>query len=156
MRDIYRLTFNDVLPIYTVVKSSVLADTLSNMDEIINSLSNEFEISKKQLDSVKSIGVSDKIIEEYQKNCDFRQQKLDNADPFKNNFVEVTDEKGEIYGQYKTNGSDGKFIMILEPGEYRLAISHDGFDTINTKLKIYDKSNFTPELQKYFYLKPNL
>ena len=156
MRDIYRLTFNDVLPIYTVVKSSVLADTLSNMDEITNSLLNEFETSKKQLDSVKSIGVSDQIIEEYQKTYDFKQQKLDNADPFKNNFVEVTDEKGEIYGQYKTNGSDGKFIMILEPGEYKLAISHDGFDTINTKIKIYDKSNFTPELQKYFYLKPNL
>jgi len=68
----------------------------------------------------------------------------------------VTDQKGEIYGQYKTNSLDGKFIMILEPGEYNLSISHDGFDTINTKLRIYDKSNFTPELQKYFYLKPNL
>ena len=156
MRDIYHLTFNDVLPIYTVVKSSVMADTLSNMDEITKSLLNEFEISKKQLDSVKSIGVSDKIIEEYQKNYDSKEQKLDNANPFKNNFVEVTDEKGEIYGQYKTNEADGKFIMILEPGVYKLAISHDGFDTINTKIKIYDKSNFTPELQKYFYLKPNL
>jgi hypothetical protein len=156
MRDLYRLTFNDILPIYTVVKSSILADTLSQMDEITNSLQKEFETSKKQLDSVKSIGVSIKTIEKFQEKFDLNQQKLENADPFKNNFVEVTNDKGEIYGQYKTNSLDGKFIMILEPGEYNLAISHDGFDTINTKLKIYDKSNFTPELQKHFYLKPNL
>ncbi len=156
MRDLYRLTFNDVLPIYTVVKSSILADTLSRIDEITKSLQTEFETSKKQLDSIKSIGVGIKIIEKYQENYDLKQQKLDNADPFKNNFVEVTNHKGEIYGQYRTNSLDGKFIMILEPGEYNLAISHDGFDTINTKIKIYDKSNFTPELQKYFYLKPNL
>ena len=46
--------------------------------------------------------------------------------------------------------------MILEQGVYNIAISHDGFDTIKAKIKIYDKSNFTPELKKHFYLKPNL
>ena len=156
MRDIYRLTFNDALPIYTVVKSSVLADTLVDMDEITTSLSDEVVASKRQLDSVKSIRANEAIIQEYQKTYLDKQQKLDNADPFRNNFVEVTTDDGDIYGQYKTNGQDGKFIMILEPGVYNIAISHDGFDTIKAKIKIYDKSNFTPELKKHFYLKPNL
>ena len=156
MRDIYRLTFNDALPIYTVVKSSVLADTLVDMDEITNSILYKVENSKRQLDSVKSIGVAPEILDEYEKLYASNQNQLNNADPFKNNFVEVTTNDGEIYGQYKTNGQDGKFIMILEPGIYNLAISHTGFDTIKTKIKIYDKSNFTPEIKKYFYLKPNL
>lgn len=156
MRDLYRLTFNDVPPIYTVVKSSILADTLSNMDEITNAMLKEFEISKKQLDSIKSLNAGAKKVEEYEEKHALKQQKLDNMNPFKNNFIEVTNRKGEIYGQYKTNPLDGNFIMILEPGEYNLAISHDGFDTINTKIKIYDKSNFTPELKKHFYIKPNL
>lgn len=156
MRDLYRLTFNDVLPIYTVVKSSVLADTLVNMDEITNSLSYEVEVSKRQLDSVKSIKADVETIKEFEKLYLTKQRDLDNANPFRNNFVEVTKDDGEIYGQYKTNGQDGKFIMILEPGVYNIAISHDGFDTIKTKIRIYDKSNFTPELKKLFYLKPNL
>ena len=156
MRDLYRLTFNDVLPIYTVVKSSVLADTLINMGDILNSLSNEAEISKRQLDSVKQIGANTETIEQYEKVHSDKLAKLNNADPFKNNFVEVTTEDGELYGQYKTDGKDGEFIMILEPGLYNLSISHDGFSTIKTKIRIYDKSNFTPELTKYFYIKPNL
>jgi hypothetical protein len=155
MRDLYLLTFNDAMPIYTIVKSSVTIDTLANIDEISNKILGEVEISKKQLDSAKSLGASKETINDHEKNLADKKEKLDNINPFKNNFIEVTNEDGEIYGKYRTNSADGKFIMILEPGLYNMAISHDGFDTINEKIRIFDKSNFTPELNKLFYLKPN-
>ncbi len=156
MRDIYRLTFNDALPIYTVVKSSVLADTLIDMNEIKSSLTDEVVASKRQLDSLKSTNANRALVKEYQNIYLDKQRKLENTNPFRNNFVEVTTDDGEIYGRYKTNDQDGKFIMILEPGIYNIAISHDGFDKFKSRIKIYDKSNFTPELKKDFYLKPNL
>ena len=81
-------------------------------------------------------------------------EKLDSYDLSTNTFVEVKTGSGEMYGRYTPNPRNGKFIMILEPGVYNILVTNDGFMTTETKIRIYDKSNYTPELSRDFYLKP--
>lgn len=154
MRDIYRLTFNDVLPTYTVVKSSILADTLADMSKLSEVANKEVEIAKRQLDSLKIINANSLFIDSIRNEYYSKMDALNNLDPFTNNNIEVTQEDGTLYGKYTANARNGKFIMILEPGVYNVAIKNNGFESQTMKIRIYDKMNYTPELSRSFYLKP--
>ena len=154
MRDLYKLTFNDVLPTYTVVKSAVLSDTLVDLSKITKPITKIAKDAKKNLDSLVTIGGDSLSIDSLKKVYYGELSKLDAYDINSNSYVEVTTEDGNLYGQYTPNSRNGKFIMILEPGVYTIAISNDGFESAETKIRIYDKSNYTPEFSKNFYLKP--
>lgn len=154
MRDLYKLTFKDVLPTYTVVKSAVLTDTLVDMNKITEPITLNAKEAKKNLDSLIAIGEDSLMIDSVKKVYYSELGKLDSYDLNSNTFVEVMTENGEIYGQYTPNSRNGKFIMILEPGVYTISVSNDGFEATETKIRIYDKSNYTPEFARNFYLKP--
>lgn len=154
MRDLYLLTFNDVLPTYTVVKSEVKADTLTDMGKLTQTINVNISSSKKLLDSLTTIGTDSAMIDSVKQVYYAEMGRLDMLDPMTNNYVEVYTDNGELYGQYTPNARNGKFIMILEPGIYDVSVSNEGFEPVKQRIRIYDKSNYTPELSRDFYLKP--
>ena len=154
MRDLYRLTFNDVLPTYTVVKSSILVDTLADLDRLTEEITNEVSILERELDSLKENQADQALIDTAQKKYFKSMNALNQFDPNTDNKIEVTAEDGTLYGQYAANARNGKFIMILEPGVYEISIINDGFEPYSKKVRIYDKMNYTPEFNRSFYLKP--
>ncbi len=58
----------------------------------------------------------------------------------------------KLVGTYIPNQYTGKYIMILEPGEYSVTVSAEGFQTINSSLTVYDKSSFESERINEIYL----
>lgn len=106
--DIYRVTFNDIEPQYSVV----LGDVFS-------------------ADST---------------------QKLNFTDV----FITVNNDKtNELVGTYLPNPHSGRFIMILAPGStYDVSIEATGFNTINEKITILDKSSYRFEIKKDIKLAP--
>lgn len=154
MRDLYRITFNDVLPTYTVVKSTLAGDTLVDFAKISSQISNATISMKTNLDSLIAIEADSLAIDSARKEYYATMGKLDQIDPLTNNLVEVFNASGALYGQYTPNAKTGKFIMILEPGVYDLKISNDGFEPFTKKIRIFDKSNYATELTKEYYIKP--
>lgn len=157
MRDIYRLTFNDAMPAYTVVKSQLLVDSTVNIDSKIKTLEEKSKRINLHIDSLSALD-QDSIIqltidslEKLKKNY---FDKIDKLDPYANAFVEVKSKTGELIGQYTPNRRNGKFILILEPGVYDLTITKDGYETLTNRFRIFDKVNFTPELKRDYYIKP--
>jgi hypothetical protein len=155
MKDIYRLTFGDVIPTYTVVKASVMADSLVNIEEIKEKAETMYTRMQGVVDSLKLAKADSALVDSMSLVLDDLGMKQDLVDPFTNNEIEVTKE-GQLYGRYATNSRNGKFIMILEPGKYDIKVYNEGFEPTSMKIKIFDKANFTPELKREFYLKPKV
>ena len=154
MRDIYRITFNDVQPTYTVVKSKILADTLANITATTEILEKKIGQQKILYDSLKTMG-ADSVLVDSIKHLYFGYMGMLNAlNPLTNNQVEVKNKEGKLYGKYTPNSRNGSFIMILEPGLYEVNILHDGYEDFTKKIRIFDKINYTPQLKRDFYIKP--
>lgn len=154
MRDIYRITFNDVQPTYTVVKSNILADTLANITATTEILEKKIGQQKILYDSLKTMG-ADSVLVDSIKHLYFDYMGMLNAlNPLTNNQVEVKNKEGKLYGRYTPSSTNGSFIMILEPGLYEVNILHDGYEDFTKKIRIFDKINYTPQLKRDFYIKP--
>jgi hypothetical protein len=155
MKDIYRLTLGSAIPRYTIVKGNVLADTLVNITEIKEKANTITTQKQGVLDSLVVVQADSLVIDEAKKELEALQLKQNLVDPFTLNEIEATKD-GVLYGKYTPNSRNGKFIMILEPGSYSIKLYNEGFEPISMKIKIFDKSNFTPELKRDFYLKPKV
>lgn len=106
--DIYRVTFNDVEPEYSVIVGDIIST-----------------------DSTQRLNYTDV-------------------------FITVNNDKtNELVGTYAPNPLSGRFIMILVPGStYDVTIEATGFNTINEKINILDKSSYRFEIKKDIKLKP--
>lgn len=154
MRDIYRLTFHDAMPSYTVIKSSVFADTLSSNSKKLDEVHAQINHLKQKVDSLKSAKALPEIIHAANKIYENKKNQLDQLNIFTNSSVEVKTQEGKLYGKYTPNARNGKFIMILEPGLYTIKIENKYFESLEKKIRVFDKVNYTPELSRDFYLKP--
>jgi tetratricopeptide (TPR) repeat protein len=78
-------------------------------------------------------------------------QKLNFSDV----FITVNDSKSkEMVGTYVPNPNSGRYVMVLAPGTYDLSIEANGFQPVNEKITILDKSSFKFEITKDLQLKP--
>lgn len=147
--DIYRLTFLDSTPRYTVVtvelhvnqSDSLKAEALKlKKDTISLVLDSLLEVKEyadtalyqSQVDSVKMLVNKLEVqISSYFPNC-FADIEVNNSG------------SEQLYGKYKSNPIKGGVLMILEPGDYDISITADGYLPINTSLSIQDKNLFVP------------
>ena len=154
LRDLYKLTFHDAIPSYTVIKSSVQADTLSDAKIKLNTYKEEAKHLQQVLDSLKRTSADTGILDSVNNKYHTKLNQLEAINPFTNSIVEVTTDGGALYGKYTPNTRNGKFIMILEPGVYTITITNNGFEPIKNRIKILDKMNYKTQFSKHFYLKP--
>ncbi len=75
----------------------------------------------------------------------------------KKNFLQValTEVKtNRLIEDKKINPNTGKYIFVVPPGSYKIKIYGDKFTTIEEEVIIRDKSEFVPEIEKNFIIKP--
>ncbi|NVO01435.1 MAG: PD40 domain-containing protein [Bacteroidetes bacterium] len=152
--DIYRVTFNDIAPLYTVIKGVLL-----NKDS-----SNVFEIKPVAIDSV---AIKDSInLAKEQKNKSTNKKNV----PKK---VEVKVEKPvveskpviqlsiinkitqKIVGVYTPNNITGKFTIILLPGEYSLVCESNKYQKYTEDITIREEGVGNNEMSKTIFLNQN-
>lgn len=152
MQDLYRLTFLDSMPNYTVVEGTIKID---NHDVLQNYLTKEAELQEKlaalyaHQDYAKSTQLKTQYSNLNQELFQLRNNFIKDT-PFKANIEVYNKNNGQLYGTYKPNILNGRFILLLEPGTYSIHIQQDNFNPIKEDLTIYDKKNFTPLLSKEF------
>ncbi len=66
---------------------------------------------------------------------------------YRNTFITVNDNiTNEIVGNYLTNPSTGRFIIILPPGKYSILAEAPGFKDYKYQIEIFDKVSYQSEL----------
>ncbi|MCB0396680.1 MAG: PD40 domain-containing protein [Flavobacteriales bacterium] len=65
--------------------------------------------------------------------------------------INVT-EKGsaQLYGTYIVKPSDGRFIMILPPGQYQAVVEMEGLEAFQEDIRIPDRGNYVPQMNRKF------
>lgn len=155
MMDIYRLTFGDATPTYTVIKSHVYADSTINISALLEGKENEIHRTQGILDSLKIAGGDSLQIDSLVNAINEFEFELDLLNPNTLNDIEAYKD-GQLYGRYKPNARNGKFIMILEPGSYEVTLNNEGYQSTSMNINILDKANFVPQLERDFYITPQV
>jgi tetratricopeptide (TPR) repeat protein len=69
--------------------------------------------------------------------------------------IEVIEAKSnETYGTYKVNAANGKYVIVLPPGQYYLQIDGTGFKSLSENVNVLDKGSFVPLIEKNFTIQP--
>jgi hypothetical protein len=156
MKDIYRLTFQDSTPIFTVISGTILKnDTIVQKE---NAYKIKYTILQSKIDSLSKLknAQSEAIQSLIIKNKEELNKLADLSLEISPYIAEIEVRKGkdgEIYGTYKANVNNGKFVLILEPDDYVLNILHPKYKKIQENVKIFDKKSYTPLINMDFNLR---
>ena len=72
-------------------------------------------------------------------------------------FITVSNSKNkQLVGNYLPNPTTGRYIMVLAPGDYDIEYSVTGYEPVNKKVSILDKSSFKFEITDDIIFKPLL
>lgn len=75
--------------------------------------------------------------------------------PLEGASITVSDlASGELYGIYAPNPSSMRYVVALEPGEYDVLITAEGFEPASFEVKILGKSSFQSEIIRDLKLNP--
>jgi tetratricopeptide (TPR) repeat protein len=66
--------------------------------------------------------------------------------------IAIYDSKNEEIESKEVNPKTGRYIFIVEPGKYRIEISSRGHQPFKEEITVYDKSDYSVELEKNFRL----
>jgi hypothetical protein len=156
MKDIYRLTFMDSTPVFTVIAGSIVKnDTIAQKE---NATKIKYSILQNKIDSLSKLKnvQTDAIQSLISKNKTELNKLADLSLELSPYIAEIEVRKGkdgEVYGTYKANINNGKFVLILEPDDYVLNIIHPQYKNIQENVKIYDKKSYTPLINMNFTLR---
>ncbi len=67
--------------------------------------------------------------------------------------ITVSNDKGDVFGNYLPNPNTGVYVIIVPPGKYEIAVDAAGYKSVSEKFDVYDKSSFRTEIEKDFVLK---
>jgi hypothetical protein len=149
--DIYKVIFNDVDPAYTVLtgslvnKDSVSIYKVATTETVIDSSKTDTsgtEIKdKKNKTNLKN--QKDAAIANGQQQSEIKTS------------IQVTDKTtSKVFGNYLPNKTSGKFLIILPPGDYELAVNADGYEKYTEIIKVFDRS-VNSEIAKDIVLTPS-
>lgn len=67
----------------------------------------------------------------------------------------VTDmSTGDEFGSYVPNQSTGKYVIILPPGKFKIAVEMPGYQAYSESIQILDKNSFKPLIEKNIIILP--
>ena len=131
--DIYKITFHDMEPRYTVVTGFILAPDSTPFLDHINKLKIESDSTRKATDTSKIVP------------------------PFKSFSSKITvHEKNskKLQGVYLPDSHNGHFIMALPSGEYSVIIEGEKMEKFEATIIIADRDQFKPTLTRHFKVSP--
>jgi len=133
--DIYKVTFNNVEPKYTILKGTLLRkETVMINQKTVNKNQDSLSLNK-------NIEITDN--KDVKKELSFTDLNVN---------ILITDKlKKTTYGHYTPNKHTGNFVIILPPGSYSLSITGNGVQDYSEDIKIIEKPSNT-EIQKNIYI----
>lgn len=156
MKDIYRLTFLDSTPIFTVIAGSIIKnDTIAENEKQYKIKYTKVQNKIDSLSKLKNVTSEtiQTLINSLKEELNIIANNSLETSPY---IAEIEVRKGvngEVYGTYKANINNGKFVLILEPDDYILNIIHPKYKKIQENVKIYDKKSYTPLITMNFTLR---
>lgn len=153
--DIYRLTFYDVPPAYTVVRCNLQSvDSVSVYEHFrekylakldsLNQLIDSVNIIIKKFDAEKINSIKEKIYE---------VENVIKKGP-KASIQAINIADSSLFGVYKPNSITGKFVAALHPGTYSLIINIEGYAEKIETVTIKDAEMSQKEINRNIVLKP--
>jgi hypothetical protein len=165
--DIYRVTFNDVAPTYTIIRGALLGKDSLNIfakktivkDTIVRDTNSVKDIKENKNDPSNKKTVLNKTKTNIKESASDSTSKNPTNEQFQEKDfkikIAVTEKiKKSLFGNYLPNKQTGNFLVILPPGDYVLTISGDGLKTHTEDLKIIEKPT-NSEITKTIYLFPS-
>jgi hypothetical protein len=78
----------------------------------------------------------------------------DDKEKFEEVLITVYDaQTDEIFGDYRPNRTNWRYVMILPPGNYKVEVYADNHEIQEYKLEVLDKASFRSQIQKDIQLK---
>jgi hypothetical protein len=154
-QDIYRLTFLDETPQFTVLKGIVPEnDTIQNLLLKNDSLLAKAKAALNALPSDSSTLAADSILAAKFDSLKTIAEELNNKqfelNPYES-MISIQDvNNGQVTGEYKFNKKKGEFVAILEPGRYEVTIDHPVYGVVKNKITIYDKESYSPLVERSY------
>ncbi|MCF8297079.1 MAG: hypothetical protein K9J13_05985 [Saprospiraceae bacterium] len=137
--DIYRVTFNDVDPTYTILIGNIF--NIDSLDAV------ELHKEKvKEADSINTI-LYTKAAKYYSRNDSVKgneilEDKIVIDRDFIANFTVYDKRTNSVFGKYSSNRYNGKFAIVLPPGDYKIVVkAYDYYDYIIENLHIADRDS---------------
>lgn len=151
--DIYRLTFFDIQPAYTIVKCSFVNQDSANLyndftkkiDALIDSMSVINDTAYLTLH-----GINDSVLTILKDDLNKVIEKK-NLGPDVSVMVYHA-KSGKAIGKYRPNKLNGSFIVALGPGEFTMDAFFEGYEKLTEHIKIEDRETSVKEIQ--LLLKP--
>jgi hypothetical protein len=151
--DIYRITFNDVEPAYTVLKGNLIErDSISVFEAYRRDVNKGIDTLTRVIDSASLAirNLSDSTINIIKKEIHRLQVSLEKGPEV---TVKVFDKKlNKVCGTYLPNPHTGRYAIVLKPGEFTVQVECEGYKPFSEDLKINDMEMSLNEINRNFVL----
>lgn len=155
--DIYRITFNNVKPKECVISGKILASDSSSLYVKFKENTNLLKQKKHEMDSVLNTfsnkkdtasleyyvpGLKDEVLSLIK-----LTQKIPQVS------IKVTNlNNGKLYGLYRPNKNSGQYIIIVEPGDYKLLVECPGYQSFEKIYKFNDDESSSNKENQHIIL----
>jgi hypothetical protein len=145
--DIYRVTFLQTPPTPVLLKGYVVMSDSTPYFQKLHELEEELRTYNKMFDSiVKSYPPKTKMADIEQANASILETKKNIEEKLKKLPKELTiklynTKSGELYGLYKPSRYTSRYVMVVDPGQYKMELSIPGFQRIEKEISIPEIEN---------------
>ena len=149
-QDIYRVTFNSVKPKKCFISGIIMTQDSTPLYEKYKGMQIQLEDALVQLDSIKRVLETDdtSAIEMHAAGLQANIAQLTKqTQSLPQVVIRVKDTKtGKLQGLYRPNKNTGKYIIIVEPGNYEFTYECSGYNTLVKQYFFHDdESNISNE-----------
>lgn len=157
-QDIYRVTFNSVKPKKCFISGIIMTQDSTPLYEKYKGMQIQLEEALAQLDSLKSmLGTEDTSSIEMtapglQAQIALLKKQTENLPQV---VIRVKDSKsGKLQGLYRPNKNTGKYIVIVEPGDYEFTYECPGYTTLVKQYVFHDDESSISNENEHVILIP--
>jgi tetratricopeptide (TPR) repeat protein len=138
--DIYRITFHDVEPAYTVVRGYILEkDSISVFDAFRAGINMQLDTLRLALDSAYRVlhAVSDSAYATLRTEIARLEDSLAQGPVVNISVFEIPGNQS--FGKYKPNPKSGRYAIALSPGKFQIVLRSHGYQDFITDIAVPDR-----------------
>ncbi len=131
--DIYKIIFNDIDPAYTILSGTLLNNDSMNIYKAL-ALSDTL-----QKDSLIQLTDNDLAV----KNNDTLVKNNNTTKKIPVDISVIDKSTQKVFGKYHPNVLNGKFLIILPPGDYKINVIAEGYEKYSEDISVSDRNSNT-------------
>lgn len=151
--DVYRVIFNDIKPPVTAVVGTIVGnDSVSIFEGYRKVFTKKIDSITAKLDTgyIRIKKVPDSLVKVYKSQLAVYKEKLDKG--IKTEIKIYSKKTNRLVGTYRPNQISGRFVAVLNPGEYNVEINCEGFKKFSDIVNVEDKEQNIKEITRLFAL----